>query len=90
MPRCARQAAAVLVLLVAVLGAVAPVRAADNAAALFAEARSRETALRRDVDRRPTGSADADALLQRARTLVGAYEDISRLFPKHAVADDSL
>ena len=61
----------------------------SNASALFREAVKRETALRREIDTR-SGSSPATPLLERARILVGAYEDIARLFPAGPYGDDSL
>jgi N-acetylmuramoyl-L-alanine amidase len=61
----------------------------SNATALFREAVKRETAVRKEIDARAAGTAST-ALLDRARILVGAYEDIARLFPAGAYGDDSL
>jgi len=61
----------------------------SNATALFREAVKRETALRREIDARAAGTP-ATSLLERARILVGAYEDIARLFPAGPYGDDSL
>ena len=61
----------------------------SNAAALFREAVAREAALRREIDTRGAG-ATATPLLERSRILVGAYEDIARLFPASPYSDDSL
>src|SRR5436190_19015908 len=61
----------------------------SNAAALYREATKREAALRRDIDTRGAGAA-ATPLLERARILVGAYEDIARLFPASSYGDDAL
>jgi len=61
----------------------------SNAAALYREATRREAALRRDIDTRGAGAA-ATPLLERARILVGAYEDIARLFPASSYGDDAL
>jgi N-acetylmuramoyl-L-alanine amidase len=61
----------------------------SNAVALFREAVKRETALRREIDTR-SASSPATPLLERARILVGAYEDIARLFPSGPYGDDSL
>jgi N-acetylmuramoyl-L-alanine amidase len=62
---------------------------ATNAATLFREARTRETAIRREIDARRTPAA-REALLERARTLVHAYDDIARLFPRDRYADDAV
>jgi len=61
----------------------------SNAVALYREATKREAALRRDIDTRGAGAA-ATPLLERARILVGAYEDIARLFPASSYSDDAL
>jgi len=61
----------------------------SNATALFREAVKRETALRKEIDTRGPGS-NATPLLERARILVGAYEDIAQLFPASPYGDDSL
>jgi N-acetylmuramoyl-L-alanine amidase len=71
--------------------AVAPQMSAQasNAAKLLREAEGRESALRMEIDTRKAGSA-ATPLLERARTLIKAYEDISRLFPTSPYSDDAL
>jgi N-acetylmuramoyl-L-alanine amidase len=61
----------------------------SNATVLFREAVKRETALRREIDMRGAGAA-ATPLLERARILVGAYDDIAQLFPASPYGDDSL
>ena len=61
----------------------------SNGAQLFKEAEAREAALRAEIDSRKAG-APATPLLDRARTLVGAYEDISRLFSSGPYGDDAL
>ncbi len=61
----------------------------SNAAKLLKEAKTRETALRAEIDSRKAG-APASPLLDRARTLVGAYQDISRLLPASPYSDDAL
>jgi len=61
----------------------------SNADKLFGEAKARETILRREIDTRRAGSP-ATPLLERARTLAGAYQDIARLFPKSPTGDDAL
>jgi N-acetylmuramoyl-L-alanine amidase len=61
----------------------------SNAAKLLKEAETRETALRSEIDARKAG-APATPLLDRARTLVGAYEDISRLFATSPSSDAAL
>ena len=61
----------------------------SNAAKLLREAEGRESALRMAIDTRKAGSP-ATPLLERARTLIKAYEDISRLFPTSPYSDDAL
>jgi N-acetylmuramoyl-L-alanine amidase len=61
----------------------------SNAAKLIHEAEVRESALRREIDTREAG-AFATPLLDRARTLVRAFEDISRLFASSPYGDDAL
>ena len=69
--------------------AAIPSAQGSNAAALYREAAKRETTLRREIDSRGAGAA-ATPLVERARILVGAYEDIARLFPKSPYSDDAL
>jgi N-acetylmuramoyl-L-alanine amidase len=61
----------------------------SNAAKLLKEAEGREATLRAEIDTRQAGAA-ASPLVDRTRTLVGAYEDISRLFPASPHSDDAL
>ena len=61
----------------------------SNAAKLLREAEAREMALRAEIDSRKA-SSPASPLLERVRTLVRAYEDISRLFPTSSYSDDAL
>jgi N-acetylmuramoyl-L-alanine amidase len=61
----------------------------SNAAKLLHEAEAREILLRTEIDTRKSGTP-ADPLLERVRTLVRAYEDISRLFPTGPYGDDAL
>ncbi len=61
----------------------------SNAAKLIHEAEVRESALRRDIDTRETGAL-ATPLLDRARTLVRSFEDISHLFASSPYGDDAL
>ena len=61
----------------------------SNAAKLMKEAEGREATLRVEIDTRKAGAA-ASPLLDRTRTLVGAYEDISRFFPTSPQSDDAL
>jgi N-acetylmuramoyl-L-alanine amidase len=79
-----------LLLLAACLAVTATMSAqGSNGTALYREAVARETALRREIDARGAGSA-ASPLLERARILVGAFDDIARLFPSSPYADDAL
>ena len=85
-----RNCASCLVVAAICVCAAAPLVAqGSNAARLFQEAQSRESALRMEIDTRKAGSPDTP-LIERARTLVGAYEDISRLFPASPYNDDAL
>ena len=61
----------------------------SNAAKLIHEAEVRESTLRREIDTREAGAL-ATPLLDRARTLVRSFEDISRLFPTSPYGDDAL
>ena len=76
-------------LVVALLLLLTPVAAQTQADALYQEALRREGLLRQQIDSRRAGSA-AVPLLDRARTLTQTYEDIARLFPRSARADDAL
>ncbi len=71
------------------LALAATVSAQSNAEKLFKEAQSREAALRHEIDTRRAGSA-ATPLLERARTLVGAYADMATLFPRGPYGDRAL
>ena len=72
-----------------VLAATTATAQTSNAAKLLREAEGRESALRMEIDTRKAGSP-ATPLLERARTLIKAYEDISRLFPTSPYSDDAL
>jgi N-acetylmuramoyl-L-alanine amidase len=61
----------------------------SQSAALLKEAGSREAALRRELDALRPG-ADRAPLLRRVRILVGAYEDMWRLFPTSGYSDNAL
>jgi len=69
--------------------AAIPSAQGSNAVALYREAARREATLRREIDSRGAGAAAAP-LVERARILVGAYEDIARLFPTSPYGDDAL
>jgi N-acetylmuramoyl-L-alanine amidase len=77
-------------LAVALLAAVASAAAAQSAdpAALFKEASAREAALRRELSAAKSGALPATQ--RRVRTLVGAFEDLARLFPTAGQADKAL
>jgi N-acetylmuramoyl-L-alanine amidase len=85
MPSFGRFPAAIACICIAATGSAQ----GSNAAALFREAVARETALRHQIDTRGAGTP-ATPLLERSRILVGAYEDIARLFPSSPYSDDSL
>jgi N-acetylmuramoyl-L-alanine amidase len=55
---------------------------------LFAEAQNREAALRTELA--TAAVTEGSPLLRRARTLIGAYQDIARLFSPSEIADDAL
>ena len=75
--------------LVAVLSGAVAYAQRSNASQLYAEAMTRETALRREIDALKDPARGA-ALLQRTRVLVGTYEDIARLFPASGYSDNAL
>jgi hypothetical protein len=88
MRSCGRRqtaAAACAVLAVSAAGLVAQ---PSNPEALYVEALARETALRQEID--VAVPAVGTPLLLRVRTLIGAYQDISRLFRASEIADDAL
>lgn len=60
----------------------------STAPKLFNEARAREATVRRQLD--VPGGAGVTSVLPRLRTLVETYQDLARLFPASAVADDAL
>jgi N-acetylmuramoyl-L-alanine amidase len=79
---------------VLVLVALAPVVHAQTSATsqpkkLYEDARARERLLRADIQRAGTEEAQASVLL-RVRALVGAYDDMSRLFPGSGYGDNAL
>jgi N-acetylmuramoyl-L-alanine amidase len=83
-------AASILLVTATCLGAAGLASAqTSNSETLFKEAQSRETVLRHEIDTRKAG-APATPLLERARTLVGAYDDLSRLFPRSSFSGNSL
>ena len=81
-----RASALVLALVVAVTTAAAA-QSADPAA-LFKEAAAREASLRRELSAAKSGAAAVTQ--RRVRTLVGAFEDLARLFPAAGQADKAL
>jgi N-acetylmuramoyl-L-alanine amidase len=76
---------------VLVLVAFAPVVHAQTSQPkkLYEDARARERLLRADIQRAGTEEAQASVLL-RVRALVGAYDDMSRLFPGSGYGDNAL
>jgi len=78
----ARVVAAVLL-----VASVMPVLRAQSSQAqrLYADALERERTLRHDLD-----SQGAPSLLPRVRALVGAYEDMAKLFPTSGYGDNAL
>jgi N-acetylmuramoyl-L-alanine amidase len=60
-----------------------------QAAALYAEAMTREAALRKELDSHSSNSP-SDPLLRRIRVLVGSYRDMARLFPASGYSDNAL
>ena len=76
------------VLLLAVLAPALPAQT-SNADQLYASARALEASLRHDMRERGAGAA-AMPLLRRARTLVGTYQDLARLFPRSGYSDNAL
>ena len=93
MPACRRTRTALrrtLSIVVACLAITGSVSAqTSNAEKLFQEARARETILRHEIEARKAG-APATPLLERARALVGAYDDIARLFPRSGYSDNAI
>ena len=72
----------------AVVALATPARAQSHVADLYKEALAREGQLRQTLDAEP---AHGDTtLLARMRTLVTAYEDLSRLFPTSGYSDNAL
>jgi N-acetylmuramoyl-L-alanine amidase len=67
----------------------AAVNAQSQDATLYKEALTREAALREDLAAVRADTA-ADPLVERIRVMVGAYEDISQLFPDSEYGDNAL
>src|SRR5688500_5929233 len=61
----------------------------SQAKELYTEALAREADLRKSLAT-AAASASADAVITRVRALVGAYEDMARLFPSSSLSDDAL
>ena len=61
----------------------------SDPAALYQQALRRETLLRQELDA-AAGDRAGGLVLDRIRILVGAYEDLARLFAKSAINDDAL
>ena len=80
-----RVSALVLALVTAV---AATATAQSDPTALFKEAGTRESALRRELS--STKSGTSAATQRKVRTLVGSYEDLARLFPAAGQADKAL
>jgi hypothetical protein len=72
---------------VCVLGA--GLQSQANVAAIYKDALSREAAIRAQLDGAPSDAPPAP-VLTRLRTLVGAFEDMARLFPTSELSDDAL
>jgi len=71
-----------------VLGSAMPALLAQSSQSqrLYSDAMDRERVLRKAMG----ASAASPALLPRVRALVGAYEDMSKLFPSSPLSDDAL
>lgn len=83
-----RSLTATLLLLLLAAG-VSYAQSDSNARAVFNEALKREATLRAELQADPPPVSPAP-LLQRIRTLVGAYADMSRLFPAGGQSDRAL
>jgi N-acetylmuramoyl-L-alanine amidase len=70
------------------VAATTHVRAQSHAEELYKEALAREAQLRRELDSQPLHGETT--LLERMRTLVTAYEDLSKLFPSSGYSDNAL
>jgi N-acetylmuramoyl-L-alanine amidase len=68
---------------------VAPQAQSSQPKALYTEAVAREAVLRKQLDALPS-QAQPEPLLTRVRTLVSAYDDMSRLFPSSGYGDNAL
>jgi N-acetylmuramoyl-L-alanine amidase len=78
---------ALAVVLCAAVSVTASAQSADQAA-LFKEAATRESTLRRELGAARPGAATATQ--RRVRTLVESFEDLARLFPASGQADKAL
>ena len=97
MPSFGRALRASLAVCVACLLAAGAPQAQANVEAIYKDALSREAAIRKGLEAAgPFDGAQGrpatrpEALLTRLRTLVGAFEDLARLFPTSATSDDAL
>ncbi len=79
----------VVTLASAVLAPGVSAQSPSNARVVFNDALKRETALRQEMEAH-RAPASPDGLLQRIRTIAGAYADMSRLFPAGEYSDRSL
>jgi N-acetylmuramoyl-L-alanine amidase len=77
--------------LVVALVAIAPAMSAQTTQPkkLYEDALAREKLLRQEIQRAKTAEAQS-TILGRVRALVGAYEDMSRLFPSSGYSDNAL
>lgn len=82
-------AAATVVVLALHGGAAAQPSVTAQARTLYEEARAREVALRKQLEAHEPGDP-AGVLLERIRTLAGAYYDMSRLLPPNSYSDNAL
>jgi hypothetical protein len=76
-------------LLMAVIVAAPVAAQSANARQVYTEALKREAELRRELDAHQASDPVAP-LLQRIRTLVGAYSDMARLFPNNDQGDQAI
>src|SRR5258705_4767121 len=87
-PRCNSRRVRATIALVSIALAGQVSAQGSNGVQLFKEAEAREATLRAEIDTRKAGPP-ASRLLDRARTLVGAYQDISGLLPGSPYSDDA-
>ena len=84
-----RSFARTLVLAVIALAPATHAQTTSQAKKLYDDAMMRERLVRQDFQRARTDEAQA-SVLRKVRTLTGAYEDMSRLFPTDGYADKAL